>query len=526
MSAWSSPFKVGLLVIAGVSSGLFMITRLTSDGVDTADYVRYHAMFDDVTGLAVRSRIRMAGIPVGQIEKIELVGQKARVDLLVRKDIELKQGIASPALPGYFKNGAMVAKKQASFIGDSYLEVTPGQEGPPLSAQARIPNVNEGVALDKVFEKLNKITSDIESITSALAAVLGGEQGAKSIEQILTDLKEILATVNAFVDENTRTLGGILTDAKAISSNVRDFSVTGSQSVEEILTDSKSVVRDAKAIVQEVRYVVGQSSDDVQAGIGSISSTLIRFQSTLDSLNYSLQNIQDITDKVNEGEGTLGALVNDPSIAQRTDAILADTQSLTGPLARLRTNVELRSEYHFISSQFKNFLGIKLAPNPNKYYLIQLVDDFRGFPTFTTETVRNPETGNVEVRETRTVRDDLKFSLIFANTAQVTSWLALTGRFGLIESTGGVGANLLLFDDRSLDVQLDVFDFQFNDSPRVRMFATYYLLPYLYASAGLDDIFNSNNPNQQGRNLFMGFGIQFTDDDLKALITATGVPSP
>lgn len=526
MSKWTNPFKVGLLVIAGIAASLVTMTKLTSDGVDTASYIRVYAMFDDVTGLAPKSRVRMSGIAIGEIDKIELKGRQARVDILVRKDIVLKQGVQSPTKPDYFKNGATVSKKQASFIGDSYLEIAPGEEGPVLSADSKIPNVNEGVALDKVFEKLNKITSDIESVTSALSAVLGGDKGAKSIEQILTDLKEILATVNAFVADNSRTVGAIVADAKAISSNVRDFSRTGTQSVEEILADSKSVVRDAKAIVQEVRFVVGQSSDDIQAGIGSISSTIVRLQSTLDSLNYSLQNIQDITDKVNEGEGTIGALVNDPAIAQRTDAILADAQSITGPLAQLRTIVELRSEYHFLSSQFKNFLGIRLQPNPNKYYLLQIVDDFRGTPSFVTETVRNPETGNVEVRETRTVTDDLKFSFVFANTAQVTSWLAVTGRFGLIESTGGVGGNLLLFDDRRLDIQADLFDFQFNDSPRLRMFATYHLLPYIYASAGFDDIFNSNSQSQQGRNLFMGFGIQFTDEDLKSLITATGVPSP
>lgn len=526
MSKWTTPFKVGLLVIIGVAAGLVMLTKLTSDGVDTASYTRVYAMFDDVTGLATKSRIRMAGIPVGEIAKIELQGKKARVDLLIRKDVALKQGISSSEQPNYFKNGATVSKKQASVIGDYYLEIAPGEEGPPLAADSRIPNVNEGVALDKVFDKLNQITTDIQNVTSALSTVLGGDKGAKSIEQILTDLKDILGTINRFVADNSRTIGLIVDDAKAISANVRSFSRTGTQSVEEILADSKSVVRDAKAIVQEVRFVVGQSSDDIQAGIGSISSTLIRLQSTLDSLNYSLQNIQDITDKVNEGEGTLGALVNDPAIAQRTDAILSDAQSISGPLARLRTVVELRSEYHFLSSQFKNFLGIKLQPHKNKYYLIQVVDDFRGVPTFTTETVRNPETGNVEVRETRTVTDDLRFSFVFANTAQVTSWLALTGRFGLIESTGGIGANLLFFEDRRLDIQADLFDFQFNDSPRLRLFATYHLLPYLYASAGFDDIFNSNSQNQSGRNLFLGFGIQFTDEDLKALITTTGVPSP
>lgn len=527
-----TPFKVGLLVIAGILAGIFMLTKLTSDGVDSASYVKVYAMFDDVTGLAVRSRVRMAGIAIGEIESIRLEGKMARVDLLVRKDIVLKQGLPtkikgeSGVVRTYYKNGAAVSKKQASFIGDSYLEITPGEQGTTIAQGGQIHNVNGGIALDKVFEKLNAITTDIQNVTSALSKVLGGENGARNIEQIIKDLQSILGTVNAFVAQNSKTLTSILGDAKAVSMNVRDLSRTGSSSINDILADSKTVVRDAKAIVQEVRYVVGQSSDDVQAGIGSMSGTLIRLQSTLDSLNYSLQNIQDITDKVNEGEGTLGALVNDPSIAEKTDGILTDARSVTGPLARLRTIVTLRSEYHFLSQNFKNFLGIRLQPNRNKYYLIEIIDDFRGVPSITTETVKNPATGNIEERETRTVTDDLKFSFVFANTTQVTSWLALTGRFGLIESTGGVGANMLFFEDRSLNLTADLFDFQFNDSPRVRLFATYNIFPYLNVTAGFDDILNGNSNEQVGRNLFMGIGLQFTDDDLKALITATGVPGP
>ena len=533
MSNVVTPFKVGILTLVGIAAGIFMLATFTSDGLNAAENKQVYAMFDDVTGLAVKSRVRLAGIAVGEIESIRLEGRRARVTLLVRKDIELKEGIAvqaqgdkGPSL--YYKNGATVSKKQASLIGDSFLEITPGEQGAIIQEGEQIHNVRGGLPIDQIFEKLNGITTDIQNVTSALSSVLGGDQGARNIEQIIKDLQNILATVNRFVVDNTQTLGLVLDDAKAISSNVRGLSRTGSNSITEILDDSKVVVRDAKAIVQEVRYVVGQSSDDVQAGIGSMSGTLIRLQSTLDSLNYSLQNIQDITDKVNEGEGTLGALVNDPSIAENADGLLVDARSVTAPLARLRTIVGLRSEYHFVSGEFKNFLSLKLQPSRDKYYLLEVIDDFRGVPSVTRETVTNPETGNEEIRETRTVTDDLKFSFLFAYTAQVTSWLAMTGRFGLMESTGGVGANLLLFEDRSLNVQADLFDFQFNDSPRVRIFATYGVMPYLNITAGFDDILNSNNPESalDGRNFYMGLGFSLTDDDLKALLTATGVPSP
>ncbi len=525
---WVTPFKVGLLVLAGIGAAIFMLTRLTSDGVNTDDYIKVHAYFSDVTGLAVKSRIRMAGIAVGEIDKIALEGKRARVDLLVREDIELQKGIEATNKEGvtFYKNGAVVAKKQASLIGDYYLELTPGEEGGAIPDGGEVRNVNEGMELDAIFSKLNQIATDIQNVTGALSTVLGGEEGARNLEQILTDLQQILSTINNFVGEQSLVLADILRDANVTSNEVREVAQVGNASIQRILGESETVVRDARAIVQEVRYVIGQSSDDVQQGIGTLSGTLVRLQGTLDSLNYSLQNIQDITDKVNEGEGTLGALVNDPAIAEKTNSILGDTQEFVGQIARLRTIVQLRSELHFAASQFKNVLGIKIEPNRNKFYLIEIVDDFRGQLAVTTVSERNPQTGNIETRQTRTVTDDFKLSLQLGQSVQLTSWLALTGRFGIIEGSGGLGGNIMFFDDRRLNIQMDVFDFAFNNSPRFRMFASYDVLPYLSVMAGVDDFFNPQQTGIPGRDVFMGLSIQFDDQDLKALIATAGVPSP
>lgn len=93
MKDFMTPFKVGLLVIVSVLAGFFMLTRLTSDGGgDSGEYIKVYTMFSDATGLAERSRVRLAGIPVGEISSISLDGDKARIELLVRKDLDLKRG--------------------------------------------------------------------------------------------------------------------------------------------------------------------------------------------------------------------------------------------------------------------------------------------------------------------------------------------------------------------------------------------------------------------------------------------------
>ena len=51
MKDFFTPFKVGLLVIVSAVAGLFMLTRLTSDGSSAGDeYVEVYVLFDDATG--------------------------------------------------------------------------------------------------------------------------------------------------------------------------------------------------------------------------------------------------------------------------------------------------------------------------------------------------------------------------------------------------------------------------------------------------------------------------------------------
>lgn len=507
---------VGLLVIVGGFTGAYMISTL-QDGSEGGENTKLHAYFDDVTGLANKSRIQMAGIPVGQITKIYLDNGKAVVQFNVRPDIKIFQGNkGSVEGKETWINGATLAKKQASLIGDSFLEITPGTNGPELKDGDRIYNIIQPVSIDQIMGRMDKIAADVALVTGSLATVFGGPEGRATIQKLVRDLSQILSRVNVFIGNNTGKVDHILANVEDISDEARGLTKDSSKSIARILKDSE-------AIVAEVRYIIGQSSGDVQTGLGTFKGTLARLSGTLDSLNYSLQNIQDITDKVNEGEGTLGKLVNSPTIAEQTEEILTVAGDYVNQLSRLKTIIDLRSEYHLGSEQLKNVLGLRLQPTDDKYYLIELVDDFRGKTEIVRQTTNTNEAGAADpiYSETRvTTKDEFKISVQFAKTFFITPWLGVTGRFGLIEGSGGVGMNLTLFEDRNLEINTDLFDFGDDVNPRLRSFATYRFFSFIYLAGGIDDALN---PEQS--DFFIGGGIRFNDEDLKAILSTTGVPS-
>src|SRR5262249_10516293 len=123
-------------------------------------------------------------------------------------------------------------------------------------------------------------------------------------------------------------------------------------------------------------------------------------------------------------------------------------------------------------------------------------------------------------RRTVTSINSLKFSAEFAKR-----YYWATFRFGIIESSGGVGVDFHFWRDQ-LALKTDIFDFA-NQPLRWPPGRTSFQIPFLqhlYLNAGIDDIFNRpvysqlDNRVLAGRDFFLGAGIVFTDDDLKALI--------
>jgi phospholipid/cholesterol/gamma-HCH transport system substrate-binding protein len=133
-----------------------------------------------------------------------------------------------------------------------------------------------------------------------------------------------------------------------------------------------------------------------------------------------------------------------------------------------------------------------------------------------------------------TINDSIRFTFQFAKRF---GWLTL--RYGIKESTGGVGADAdLKWFDRDIRLSADAFDASFDTYPRVKLTAAFELFRHLYVLGGVDELLNTPNrlpiikgdsgvPIQfdslrYGRDYFFGGELRFTDEDLSALLTVGG----
>src|SRR6185436_6455290 len=110
-----TPFRVGLLVLFAGGMLFVLLNFVKKGGLTEREALTVYGVFKDASGLGRRSRVQIAGIPVGEISDIELVGNRAKVWMKIRRDIELHAD-------------ASVKKRSESLLGDYMLDLYPGSD--------------------------------------------------------------------------------------------------------------------------------------------------------------------------------------------------------------------------------------------------------------------------------------------------------------------------------------------------------------------------------------------------------------
>ncbi len=514
-----TPFRVGLLVLGSGATLVLLIAAVSKGGLTDRDSIGVVAYFRDASGLSPKSRVQIAGIPVGEVQRIELEGTRAKVFLRIRREIDLRQD-------------ASLTKRSESLLGDYLIDLHPGSEGaPPLPDGGEIEHVIDTEAIQATFQALSQITGDIQRVTTSLSEVLGGEKGAGSLQQIVENLIRLSDSVDQAVRQSGERLAAILENFQRVSEDVRGITGGEEESIRQIIRDVAAVTGQARELLAAVKEVLGSGESDLPGSVAGLEGTMKRLDATL-------ANLEDVTRRVKEGQGALGTLVSDERLGQKISETVEDVSDFAQRLTQIQTEIAIRSEYQLSTRMAKNALGVRIIPKPDKYYLLEVVDDAHG--SVETVLVQNepPSAGEPATQRRTVTTDSLKLSAQLAKRYANT-----TLRFGIIESKGGVGVDVAFplkyfwhsrWIEDALTLKLDAFDFSLGGAHHPHLRATVRLVPYehVFVAAGVDDALSSPalDPSSgrviKGRDFFLGAGIYFTDDDLKAVLSAAPLPSP
>jgi len=481
----SQAAKVGVFTVVTAAAGYYIHDFVTK-GSSSGDGYMVYALMNDATGVVKHSHVKIAGIPVGTIEDVSLQGNQARVDIRIREEVPLFED-------------ASISKVSSSLLGEYFLRVAPGTSGrEEMEDGDQLRVLSEGATTDDILRQVADIATDLKKVSESLASAMGSEEGKQDMKETLHNLAEATQAMNETVRENRE-------NVKSILQNINSIAANSGPEVEKILEN-------VRVTTQEVRQIV-EKSDDPDSPIGEVRQIVEKVNRASDSMEAALEDIEVVTDRLEKGEGTLGRLSKDEKLINEVEGIASGVGDFVEGIGRLRTIVSLRSDYQFLTGGVKSFVEVRLQPREDKYYSFEIVSDPRG-RTFIEQLDVSSTNPNdpPQYREVRTrTTNDFRLSMQFAQRMG-----PFVGRFGIKESTGGVGLDTLLFDDR-VELRQDLFAFGEAAVPRYRVFLGYEFLHRLWLLGGVDDILSNDR-----RDYFVGFQIRFDDRDLKSVLPFTG----
>ncbi len=269
---------VGIAVLVAFALLLFTLLALTgSQGAGT----RYHARFDDVTGLRLGAPVMYQGFRIGQVAAIEperSPSLRYRVELSVRNDWPIP--IDS------------VAKLQASgLLADVRIGIRGGQSETMLTPGSELTGVNGGdvfAAMNDLADELTVLTRDrigplVETLGGRVDSIAGSlDAGLPPLVQesraLLARLSQAADQVNALTGtDNREAIAAMLADLRLLAGELRQTQAH-TQELVKGLNDTLAENRpDVRQVVLDLERVVGTLAQRMDAVVHHLDSSSRNF---------------------------------------------------------------------------------------------------------------------------------------------------------------------------------------------------------------------------------------------------------
>ena len=299
--------KLGFFVAITVCAAVLIIETLGSaDLFSRGKHVS--ALFDTVQDLKVGDRVKMAGVEIGRVEKIEIAGEKVSVAMKLKLDANVK-------------TDSKAIIKFTGLMGQNFVAVSFGAPGSPTADDGAVLQTEEQPDLSAIMAKLDSAAGGIQNLTKSFT-------GDK--------IDNLLGPLTDFIKQNSAPITATIANVKNVSSQIAAGQGTIGKMIydDALYNTALSTVSNLQDTATSIQTVVS----NVSAGQGTIGK-LLTDETLYHATTSSMTNLNSILIKVNQGQGTVGKLVNDQDFYKNAKLSLqkldkaADGLEDTGPLS-------------------------------------------------------------------------------------------------------------------------------------------------------------------------------------------------
>lgn len=279
---YSREVAVGTIVLIAVALFIFATMWLSGRSLTPGDdYVQVR--FTNAAGLKEGSPVRVSGVPVGRVERLEFEGYE---------DIRAWLSLPDQVQP---KTDASAEIVSVSLVGDYAVDFTPGSAPTPLAEDAVLVGTRE----TNFMSQAEGLGARADTVLLGLQAFTNGEM-AENLSATLAAMQQTLnalaSTIPATSRQTTQTMASL-----------------------ERLSDQLAGTLGSSAFQNTV-----QNLDSLSSNAAATSA----------QLTSTLQGLDTLLHAVNSGRGTLGLLATDSTLYWNLVGATGQLDSLIAELKR------------------------------------------------------------------------------------------------------------------------------------------------------------------------------------------------
>ncbi|MFV1883851.1 MAG: MlaD family protein [Balneola sp.] len=289
MNNISNELKIGIIVLASIFVAYIGFRIMKDEPFFSSSNVIY-TKYAHVEGLLKGANVSLIGLKIGTVKELQYLPDEDSI----RVSINVTEDVVIPV-------GSQAKLVVPNLIGSSTIEIIKSSNPTPLEWGSTIKGVREDGLLSEFSEKGGSI-ADSASTTLDLT-----NQLLRSFLNLQEKSSEDISGTISNLKESTETLNGIIQERK--------------MEVDSMIVDARNTLKN-----------LSEMSDSSKGDIESLIANLEQFSGELDALGRELkvstESISSILSKIDIGEGTLGKMVNDPSLYNNLDSLTVNLNEL------------------------------------------------------------------------------------------------------------------------------------------------------------------------------------------------------
>ena len=310
---------------------LLVIVTLTGATlwVKQADFSEHRskvvARFHDVGNARVGNAVVIRGVRAGRIEAIELArGGWVHVRMSLDKSMPLPQHAVV-----LLNESSLFGEWQATITTRSALphdetvqqQVAESSGGGDVLAGATLPDIAKLTAV------AGQIAGDVANVAQRVELAFD-EPAARELRSSIRNFAELSAALSRTVRSHASDLDSMSQGLKSAVASLNRTAASAEEMAHRV--DSSAASGDIRQIVNDMSHAAAELRR-ATVQIRGMSEGLAKSQGRLDTF---LANGDSVLVKINQGRGSLGLLVNDPSLYHNSDSLLTQLRSLVADVKK------------------------------------------------------------------------------------------------------------------------------------------------------------------------------------------------